>query len=84
MKLQLLCLKDLAVQAFMQPFFSQSNGGAVREFSDMVNGDHQVSKHPEDYEMYSLGEFDDSDGSIALHKSPQILARAIDLKISKS
>lgn len=85
MKMQLVAIKDTAAQAFMQPVFCHATGVALREFADAVNsGDHQFAKHPEDFEMYFLGEFDDSDASFALPKSPQLLSRALDLKVVKS
>lgn len=80
MKLQLIAVKDTAAQAFMQPTFVHAVGIAVREFGDIVNNaEHPFSKHPGDYELYTLGEFDDSDGSFALPKAPQLLSRGADL-----
>lgn len=84
MKMQLIAVKDLAAQAFMQPSFVHAVGVAVREFGDVVNNPEQpISRHPSDYEMYHLGEFDDSDGSFHVPKTPHLLARGQDL-VTKS
>lgn len=66
MSVLLLCaVWDNKVGAFMQPFVSRSKGEAIRSFSDAV-GDKQspFCKHPEDYHLASLGEFDDNSGMI--------------------
>lgn len=56
---------DKKVGAFMTPFFSRSKGEAVRSFTDACSdGQHQFVKHPEDYVLMALGEYDDQTGSI--------------------
>lgn len=81
--LKIVAIKDCAVQAFMRPSFIPATGGAVREFGDAVNDPkHEIYKHPGDYEMYYLGDFDEETGQFTCPKSPEILARAVDLKSS--
>lgn len=85
MKMQLIAVRDLAAQAFMQPSFVHATGVAVREFGDVVNNPEQpISRHPDDYEMYFLGEFDDSDGSFTCPNKPALLARGVDLVTVKN
>lgn len=80
MKIQIIAVKDTAAQAFMTPSFVHATGVAIREFGDIVNStDHPISKHPTDYEMYSLGEFDDTTGTFNLPPNPVLLARGVDL-----
>lgn len=56
-------IKDLAVGAFMAPGPQQSTGAAVRMFTDMINDPQsEISKHPEDYELYQLSPWDDETG----------------------
>lgn len=58
-----VAIKDLAVGAFMAPSPQQSAAAAIRSFVDMMNDDKsEISKHPEDYELYQLAEWDDSTG----------------------
>jgi len=75
-------VKDLAVQAFGTPFFVRAKGEAMRSFQDEVNktADSAIAAHPEDYELYQLGEYDDQTGTI-LPQTPELIARAKDLKI---
>lgn len=65
MKLQILAIKDVKVNAFMQPFFMRTNEEAIRAFTTTVNDPTtQFNKHPEDFHLYNLGEFDEIDGTI--------------------
>lgn len=61
---KVFALRDCKVSAFLQPFFSRSVPDAIRGFEDAVN-DPKVStltKHPEDFLLYELADFDDSSG----------------------
>lgn len=63
MKLQIFAIKDRAIAAFMQPFFAPSIGGALRAFQDAMNdGSTPMNKHPDDYDLWHLGEWDDQSG----------------------
>lgn len=56
-------VRDSKALAFLQPFFSASTGAAVRAFGDAINeGNSPLAKHPEDYLLYELADFDDSTG----------------------
>ena len=74
-------VKDLAVQAFGNPFVTRAQGEAMRSFQDEVNkkdGQSAIAQHPEDYELYKLGEWDDNTGVIT-PQTPELVARAKDL-----
>lgn len=74
-------VKDLAVQAYGQPFFVRAKGEALRSFQDEVNkrdGQSSIAQHPEDYELYYIGDWDDLTGEITPHE-PELIARAKDL-----
>lgn len=82
MKLVAVAVKDLAVGAFMRPFFVQSRGVANRSFADEVNNaESPMNKHPEDYELYELGSFDEESGRLAEHEdgAPVLLSRGKDV-----
>lgn len=64
MKLEMMAVKDEALEAYMRPFFAQSVGQAARMFADEVNNEQgEMVKHPQDYALYHLGTWDDQDGS---------------------
>jgi hypothetical protein len=60
---------DEKSEAFLQPFFLDTNGQAIRAITDCVNDlNHQFGKHPSDHTLFSLGTFDDSDGTFQTSK----------------
>lgn len=66
MKLNMYCVFDVAVGAYMRPFFMHSDGQAVRFFSDLaVDAEHEVAKHPQDYSLARVGVWDDQNGQTA-------------------
>lgn len=80
MILKIFAIRDRQLNAYMQPFFAPTSGAATRGFRDLVNEQgHQLNKHPEDYELWHLGEFDDATGKVMNGELTQI-AIAINLK----
>lgn len=70
---------DSVAAVYMQPFFLQTKGQAIRAFSDSVaDKNHQFSKHPDDYTLFELGEYDDSDASFDMLSSPLSLGVAVE------
>lgn len=66
MKRKVCAVYDHAVQTFGQPFFVAATGAALRSFTDEVNraaGDNPLHVHPEDFDLWELGSFDDELGS---------------------
>ena len=79
MIMQIFSVYDSKAEAFMQPFFMTSKGQAVRAFTDLVRDDSSsLNKHPEDYALFHIGQFDDSDASISMLAAPQSLGLAIE------
>lgn len=58
MTLLMFSIFDNKADAFNTPFFMAARGQAVRAFQDLVNdGQSAISKHPEDYKLCLIGEF---------------------------
>lgn len=75
MILKIFSVRDMKADLYGRPFFDQSIGNAIRSFGDQVNAnqpDNILFLHPEDFELYYLGEFDDNTGEITLKKREQI------------
>lgn len=69
---------DAAVGAFMQPFFARSIDEARRSFGDAVaDPKMEFGKHPMDYVLYHLGDWDDC-GELRSLSTPNALMKAID------
>lgn len=64
--LHVCAVRDRQLQAFMRPFTAQSKGQAIRAFRDEVNRkDSEIHAHPEDYELFHCGYFDDQNGTLS-------------------
>lgn len=64
--LKVYAVRDKAVGAFMAPFFVRSPGEAMRSFVDAVNDKNTpFFRHPGDFELYDIGMFDPSNGSLS-------------------
>lgn len=61
--LKVYTVYDKAVGSFMPPFYCKADGEAIRSFMDAVNqSDSPFFKHPGDFELYALGDFDQGSG----------------------
>jgi len=84
--IQYICtVKDRAADAFGRPMFVPSTGVAIRSFSDEINrnnADNQLYNHPDDFDLYELGQFDDNTGLFTLHDQPKLLSLGKQVKIS--
>lgn len=71
---------------FGLPMFSQNVDSAKRLFGDIVQGgDNLIVRHPEDYQLFYLGTFNDKSGLLSALEIPQFLANACDyVKISSN
>lgn len=69
----IVAVKDRQLNAFMKPFACQSLGQAIRAFRDEVNNPQsELNKHPEDYELYEVGTWDEIHGALTGAKPNQI------------
>jgi len=86
-KLVICSVRDRAVETFGRPFFVAHVNGALRSFSDEVNDAEKrsaLSQHPDDYELYEVGIFDDNVCNFELKDKPRLVAVGKDLvKIKK-
>lgn len=75
-----VAVKDSAVQAFNRPFYAPAIGAALRSFNDEVNRkdkDNTMAQHPDDFELWHLATFDDTEGTFT--PELRLLARAKDV-----
>lgn len=83
MILFVVCIRDRAADVFGTPNFVTSLGSAIRGFADEVNRpaeNNMLNKHPEDFDMFHLGSYDDSSAEFKCGPPKQI-AVGKDLKI---
>lgn len=79
MVLRIYCIYDTKVESYSQPWFCPTNGAALRSFSDEVrNEKSNLAKHPEDYVLFELGEWDDQKGTIKMLDAKKSLGLALE------
>lgn len=70
---------DQKAEAYLPPFYLPTRAMAIRTFGDCANSaDHQFSKHPQDYLLVELGEWDDNSGSFELYPALKSLGTAFE------
>lgn len=80
---KIYAVRDAAVEGFLQPFFSQSHGAAIRSLTDAVNDPkHPFATNARYYSLYHIGDFDDASGIIYSDK-PIHLADCLQLMITQ-
>lgn len=73
MKLEIFAVRDRQLAAYMQPFFAPTIGSAIRAFSDGMNdGTTPMAKHPDDYDLWHLGSFNDNTGELVKIEPTQV------------
>ena len=78
--LKIICMFDRAANIYGRPAFTPHLGAALRDFGDEINRasqDNPLYKHPDDYDLYMLGEFDEEMGRFD-SKEPVLLTRGKD------
>lgn len=76
MKMQILAMRDVKVGMYMQPFAALNVPSASRDLTDALTTDQKHlpwQKHPEDFELYQTGVFDDETGLTTGLAQPQFL-----------
>jgi hypothetical protein len=80
MKYAVCAVKDRAVDAFNRPLYVPTVGVAIRSFTDELNRkDSELAAHPEDYDLYELGQWDDQTAQFTPLEVPRVITRAQDL-----
>lgn len=81
MKQKIFSVYDAKAEAFTEPFFAPTRGVAVRSMTQAVNDpSHVFGRHPEDYTLFELGEFEAQSGSLVAHAAPQSVVVAATLR----
>ena len=78
MEMKAYSIRDAKAEVFNTPFFNKTHGEAERNFQQLVKDEKSlVSKYPEDYDLYHLGNYDDRTGVFYPLDTPQHITKAI-------
>lgn len=74
MTLNAYSIYDNKALVYHSPFFAPTDGAAMRMFADTVNDPNTtLSRHPADYSLHRVGQFDDSNGEIVAHMRAHVV-----------
>ena len=66
MKAGLFSVYDVKTEAYLPPFVALTFGEAERRFKDLVDSpDTLFHRHPGDFMLFKVGDFDSVDGSVS-------------------
>lgn len=64
----MIATRDVVANLFSQPQFVATLGQAIRSFGDACQNktdpNNILARHPRDFELWHIGEYDDEDGHI--------------------
>lgn len=77
MILKIFSCFDSKIGSYGKPFFVRSVGEALREYVQVSNDDStMIGKHPQDFCLFHIGNFDDETASIEMLECPHSLGVA--------
>lgn len=64
--MRVICgIHDTCSDSWLSPMFWQTRRQAVRAFKDVIaDKNTEFARHPEDYNLFSLGTFDEQSGAV--------------------
>lgn len=86
MRKVIVAVRDSKSELFGIPHFETSVGTAIRSFEEAVNSEDKnniLFTHPQDFTLWELGSFEDSDGTLSMPQPggvPRILCQALEVK----
>lgn len=82
MIMNVYCVFDKKTSVFFPPFTSATDASVCRELTLQLRKGGPISEFPEDYELYCVGLFDDTDANIAPGVPPRFVCRLDSLRAS--
>jgi len=83
--MKILVVRDIKADAYAVPMFVASIGGCIRGFADEINktDDNPLARHPEDYELYELGEYDETTATFTFLPKPKSHGQGSSYKLTR-
>jgi len=79
MIMRLFSIFDEKVGSYSNPFCANAIGEAIRMFGDLVLDDKsRIFKHPGDFQLFHIGEFNLESGKLIQESQPVYLSRGND------
>lgn len=82
-KQKIYTVKDKKAEAFLQPFTTQTDGLAIRMIQASMEQENNLSKYPEDFSLWCIGEFLEETGLVLGYEDIICLGQLSDLNTKK-
>jgi len=70
---------DSKTETYQHPFLMLTKGQAIRAFTDTISDPKtQFAKHPADFTLFEIAEYDDQTGTYTMHKAHISLGTALE------
>lgn len=74
-------VRDAKTETYNPPWYKLTHGQAERDFKTMTNDSKSpIYQYPEDFDLYYVGEYNESNGKLSSLDTPQHVAKAISMK----
>lgn len=75
--MKLYAVRDIKAECYGAPMSIATKGLAVRSFCDAaVRPDSDLSRYPEDYMLFEIGEYDTCSAKLTAHREPVFIMSA--------
>lgn len=79
--MKVLTVYDSKAEAYLPPFYMRTTAEAIRAFEATCNDtESNMSRYPEDYTLFEIGDWDDDKGNITMYETKKSLGLAIEYK----
>jgi hypothetical protein len=75
--MKIVAIRDIKADLWFNPSFGPSTGQFIRSFGDECTNTREgnvLAQHPEDFELYEIGEWDETTGQFKLLEKPRQIA----------
>lgn len=81
---KVVSIYDLKACVFHRPICAVNTGAAMRDFGDATKDEKSIlCTHPEDFQLYEIGEFDDNTGLVTSLTPMKLLCSATDFTTTR-
>lgn len=82
---KMFVIYDSKTEAYLTPFFMPSKGDAIRALSSLVaDVSHNFGKYPEDFTLFEIGSWNNSDCKFVLHEAKHSIGVLVEFKRESS
>lgn len=76
---KIFTIYDSKAEVYGPPFFYQRTGEAIRAFEDLcIDPKTKLNQHSEDFTLFEIGMYDETNGQITSLKTPHPILKAIE------